>query len=116
MKIVADYSLQDNEYFFDRHPRSFNSILNFYRTGKLHINEEMCVLAFQVCNPDAKESNNFHVQGDLEYWGIEDSILESCCRDKYDRKLAVVTQEMESECFEMQEDAPEIFPSNCCGK
>ena len=60
----------------------------------------MCVLAFQA---------------DLQFWGIADSILESCCREKYERKLATVNQEMERECFEMQEDAPEIFSNNCWG-
>lgn len=120
LHLVSDYNLSQNEYFFDRrvqpcyysgysltsvsffrHPRSFNSILNFYRTGKLHINEEMCVLAFQA---------------DLEFWEIDDTILETCCRERYERQLAVINQEMEAECVEMQEDAPEMFSSSWSGR
>ena len=30
---------KDNEFYFDRHPRNFGAVINFFRTGKLHLGE-----------------------------------------------------------------------------
>ena len=35
---------------------------------------------------------------------------------RYERQLAYINQEMENECVEMQEDAPEEFTNDCCGR
>jgi hypothetical protein len=39
---------QPPEFFFDRSWHSFNSILDVYRTGLLHLNNDMCALVLQV--------------------------------------------------------------------
>ena len=46
--------------FFDRNWHSFNSILDIYRTGVLHLNTDLCALVLQK---------------DLEYWQIDELIL-----------------------------------------
>ncbi|XP_023339856.1 potassium voltage-gated channel protein Shab [Eurytemora carolleeae] len=94
LELCADYSLVENEYFFDRHPRSFNTILNFYRTGKLHISDEMCILAFR---------------DDLEYWLINEEYMESCCRDKFLSKKEIIVEEMEVISTKLKKDEEEDF-------
>ncbi|XP_036387393.1 potassium voltage-gated channel subfamily S member 2 [Megalops cyprinoides] len=73
LQVCDDYDVQRKEFYFDRNPGLFPYVLHFYQTGKLHIMEELCVFSF--CQ-------------EIEYWGINEFFLDSCCSYRYhDRKL-----------------------------
>ncbi|XP_055863054.1 potassium voltage-gated channel protein egl-36-like isoform X2 [Biomphalaria glabrata] len=62
------YRESHGDYFFDRDPTAFGSILNYLRTGELHIPTNMCGPA---------------LQNELEFWGIEESDISRCCWTQY---------------------------------
>ena len=98
-ELVDDYDLDENEFFFDRNPRSFSSILNFFRTGKLHLVEDMCVLSFH---------------DDLNYWGVNEFYLEPCCQHKYHQKKEVVLEEIRKEEETLKERTSDENFGCCC--
>jgi hypothetical protein len=99
LELCDDYNPAENEFFFDRHPRSFSAVLNFYRTGKLHLVEEMCVLSFS---------------DDLEYWGIDELYMEGCCQQRYHQRKELVFEEMRKEQESLIQHDEEDFGTGKC--
>jgi potassium channel subfamily V member 2 len=70
-ELCDDYNLKEREFYFDRNPALFNYILNYYRVGRLHINESLC----------AVDLNN-----ELIYWELDQPLMDVCCEEKLDNK------------------------------
>jgi hypothetical protein len=67
----SDYDPIKDEYFFDRDPDSFQAILNYFRTGRLHAPNSVC-------------GNLFY--DELNFWGIGEHSIQPCCWTTYSTK------------------------------
>lgn len=88
-KTNSDYDPVMNEFFFDRDPSSFSAILNYYRSGELHVPLDVC-------------GNQFYEE--LCFWGIGERYIQPCCWTSYsikrdcDEILKKVVVEAEGKC------------------
>ena len=100
LDLCDDYNLSKEEYFFDRHPHSFLSIINYYRTGKLHLIDNMCVISYD---------------DDLIYWDINEFSFELCCHNKYTDKKEQLEEELKRESELLKDDLEDDYHQyNCC--
>lgn len=90
LNVCDDYDVTCNEFFFDRNPGAFGTILTFLRAGKLRLLREMCALSFQE---------------ELLYWGIAEDHLDGCCKRRYLQKMEEFAEMVEREEEEEEEDA-----------
>ncbi|XP_061102934.1 potassium voltage-gated channel subfamily V member 2-like [Conger conger] len=71
LDLCDDYTVQNNEYFFDRDPDIFHNIFNFYRTGMLWIKDELCPRNFLE---------------EINYWGVRIKSTQRCCRIAFEER------------------------------
>ncbi|XP_030046051.1 delayed-rectifier potassium channel regulatory subunit KCNS2 [Microcaecilia unicolor] len=68
LELCDDYDDTKNEFYFDRNPDLLPYVLHFYNTGKLHVMGDLCVFSFSQ---------------EIEYWGINEFFIDSCCSYSY---------------------------------
>ncbi|CAL1584361.1 unnamed protein product [Knipowitschia caucasica] len=94
MDLCDDYDGSRQEYFFDRSPSAFRTIVTFLSAGKLRLLREMCALSFQE---------------ELLYWGVEENNLDWCCL----RKLRLRQEEYREQLRLEEEEAELTAPPSC---
>ncbi|XP_067653644.1 potassium voltage-gated channel protein Shaw-like [Haliotis asinina] len=66
--LKKHYREDRKEYFFDRDPDVFKAILNYLRTGELHLPAWLCGAS---------------IKNELAFWGVEEDEIEECCWTNY---------------------------------
>ncbi|XP_039592658.1 potassium voltage-gated channel subfamily G member 2 isoform X1 [Polypterus senegalus] len=105
MDVCDDYDVSCNEFFFDRNPSAFRTIMTFLAAGKLRLLREMCALSFRE---------------ELLYWGVEEENLEWCCLRKLRQREDEYAEarRLEEDSFPVAEEPPiafqdEVHMSSC---
>ncbi len=71
-KKYEDINNSQTTIYFNRNPRLFHNILDFYESGNLHFGSDTCAAT---------------IQQELEFWGIPEHCLSPCCHRRYTEQL-----------------------------
>ncbi len=69
--LCDEFDLRSNEFFFERDPIILQMVLNYFKTGELHINTKSCEI---------------FIANELNYWMIDLSKIKHCCKSTFDEK------------------------------
>ncbi|KAK5851671.1 hypothetical protein PBY51_023208 [Eleginops maclovinus] len=97
LDLCDDYTVQSNEFFFDRDPQIFHNIFNFYRTGVLYIKDELCPRNFLE---------------EINYWGVRIKNSHRCCRISFEEKQDELNEQLKIQrqlIAEMEKEENEVL-------
>uniref|UniRef100_H3BCP8 Si:rp71-39b20.4 n=1 Tax=Latimeria chalumnae TaxID=7897 RepID=H3BCP8_LATCH len=105
LELCDDFSVQTNEFFFDRDPIVFHYIFHFYKSSVLWIMDELCPRNFLE---------------EIEYWGIPMKFSIRCCRMLLEEKQDEVKEDLKVQRDLQAELEPleteEHFEGKCLGE
>ncbi|XP_061681702.1 potassium voltage-gated channel subfamily V member 2-like [Syngnathoides biaculeatus] len=70
--LCDDYSVKNNEFFFDHDPTFFHHICHFYANGELWVIRQMCPINFEE---------------EMAYWGLSLKDTTHCCCMMFEEKV-----------------------------
>lgn len=82
LENMCDKFTNPNEFYFNRDPYIFNCILNYYESGKLHVNHSECVRL---------------IRHELDYWQVDECELDNCCKLNYFEKVNAIEESVHYE-------------------
>ncbi|XP_021510505.1 potassium voltage-gated channel subfamily V member 2 [Meriones unguiculatus] len=96
--LCDDYEAQTDEYFFDRDPAVFQLIYNFYTSGVLLVQDELCPRCYLE---------------ELGYWGVRLKYTPRCCRICFEERRDELSEQLkiqrELRAQAQAEEAEELF-------
>ena len=81
-ELCDKYDSKTNTFYFDRDPKAFNLIINFFNSGLLHVVEIGC---------------GYLLSDELEYWQIGEEWISDCCREKYHQIMDDIDEKIKEE-------------------